>query len=660
MNVNFLLRGSIKKKLFITSTALVVIPIISIIILLNYSLTHKAEEDFLARAGGEMKQVDNVITVLLDSAMLNLDLMSKHAATTQINKSINDYSARTTDTDLKSLSRSPVEAELFNHFRLIGETHPDYIELYMGTKFGGFITNDQGKVKAGYDPRKRPWYNDALQKKGEASVAKAYLSTNGENVTAVVKAFTNSSGEVQFVSGIDISLKRLTEIMNNIKIGQTGYVFLVESDGTVLTHPSRKDLIAKKIESLNIPELTEAVQKNSAIFRYTIDGVEKEGKVLAAHRGGWKLVSVIDRNEIVSSARETMLMIAIVGIAFTLAAILLAYAMANSITSGVRRISSIMQEIAQGGGDLTRRIEIDGDDEIAETARYFNRFLEQLRSLFSDIQQEAAQLTEGVHSINHVLSKLADDFRDLADQSSSNAATIEEITVSIAHIAGNAGEADTLVRDTSQISTESAQTVTEVAEKTGQSAREVEGLSQLLEQLNKHSQEISGITQVIKEIADQTNLLALNAAIEAARAGEQGRGFAVVADEVRKLAERTGSATLQISQMTEGIRSQTGAAVNDMHHTLESAQISVNYSDAAASKISSIQRNMDLVRKKMEEIALSTREEQTATTSMAQSAEHITSRMQRSENELQSATNTLQELDRLAEGLQNKFRSFRM
>ena len=659
MRIATLFGGGIRKKLFLTSTALVVIPILSIIMLINYSVTQKSEQDFLARADGELHQVDNVISILLDNATLNLEMMSSPAQQ-KIDNSITSYANNSAVTELKTLNRGPLEQGLFNHFKLIGDTHPDYVELYMGTRFGGFITNDTGTVKAGYDPRKRPWYADAVGNKGKATIAKAYRSTSGENVTAVVKAYTDASGEVQFASGIDISLKHLSEIMDGIKIGQTGYIFLVERDGTVLTHPKLKDLIAKNVDSLNIPELTEAIKDNKETFRYTLNGVEKEGRVLAASRGGWKIVAVIERNEILSSAHQLMLLVGLVGLGFTLLAIVLAYAMSNRITSGIRRINVIMQEIAQGGGDLTCRIELDGNDEISETARHFNTFLEKLRSLFLDIRGEAARLTDGVHSVNHVLNKLSGDFRTLADQSSSNAATIEQITVSISHIADNANEADNLVKDTSGLSSESAETVAEVAQKAGQSARDVESLSALLEELSKSSQQISGITSVIKDISDQTNLLALNAAIEAARAGEQGRGFAVVADEVRKLAERTGSATQQIAQMTESMLNQTNIAVSDMKQTLLSTQAGSTCSEQAALKIASIQSNMDTVRRKMEEIALSTSEEQSATTSMAQSAEQITGCMQKSEADLQQATDTLQQLDRLAAGLQDKFRSFRM
>jgi|GEM_PF-1932392 len=659
MRITAIFSGGIRKKLFLTSTALVVIPIISIILLINYSVTQKSEQDFLARADGELHQVDNVIAILLDNATLNLEMMSQPAQQ-KVDSSINSYADKTAATDLKTLSRGPLEQGLFNHFKLIGDTHPDYVELYMGSKYGGFITNDLGTVKAGYDPRKRPWYADALANKGKATIAKAYRSTSGENVTAVVKAYTDSSGEVQFASGIDISLKHLSEIMDSIRIGQTGYIFLVEGDGTVLTHPKLKDLIAKNVDSLGIPELTDAIKNNRETFRYTLNGVDKEGRVLLASHGGWKIVAVIERSEILSSAHQLMLIVGLVGLVFTLLAVVLAYAMSRHITSGIVRINRIMQDIAQGSGDLTCRIELDGNDEISETAAHFNRFLEKLRSLFLDIRHEAAHLTEGVHSVNKVLNQLSGDFRMLADQSSSNAATIEQITVSISHIADNANEADSLVKDTSSLSGESALTVAEVAQKAGQSARDVESLSSLLEELSKSSQQISGITNVIKEISDQTNLLALNAAIEAARAGEQGRGFAVVADEVRKLAERTGAATQQIALMTQGMLDQTNAAVSDMKHTLASTHAGSACSGQAAEKIAAIQVNMDKVTRKMEEIALSTNEEQSATTVMAQSAEQMTSRMQKSEADLHTATETLQQLDRLAAGLQDKFRSFRM
>ena len=660
MPFSFLRSGSIKKRLFLSSTALVAVPLVCILVLLNVSLGQKSESEFIARAGGEMKQVDNVIKVMIDNTFYNLESMGQHPAAQRIDATVNSFADKTTPTDLTALTRGEAEKQLHAHFTLMGKTHPENPEFFMGTRYGGFITTQTNKqFAAGYDPRKRPWWSQAMAQRGKPILSKAYFSTIGDFVTSAVKSYNGPDGEVLYIPGIAMSLKQLSEIVGQIRIGETGLLIVTENDGTVLAHPTNKELLGKQIGTLNIAELTEAVAKSTPNFRFMQDGTEKVGLVMDASRAGWKIISVIDRHELLASSRALMSQIFLIGLVFVVAAVLVAFAMAQRITSGISRISQIMQEIARGGGDLTRQIDIAGRDEIAETARHFNTFLASLRTMFAEIRDEAGRLTAGVHTVNGTLDRMSNDFQALADQSSSNAATIEQITVSIAHIADNVSEADELVKSTSQLSEASSASVAEVAAKVEHSAGEVENLAGLLEELNRRAQEISGITQVIKEIADQTNPLALNAAIEAARAGEQGRGFAVVADEVRKLAERTGAATQQINTMTDGIRKETLHAVDTMERTLSSARDGVASSSTAAEGISGIRGNMDAVRSKMDDISHSTREEKSATTLMAQSAEAITGRMQAAEAQLQQATLTLRELDQLAQGLQNKFSSFR-
>jgi methyl-accepting chemotaxis protein len=178
--------------------------------------------------------------------------------------------------------------------------------------------------------------------------------------------------------------------------------------------------------------------------------------------------------------------------------------------------------------------------------------------------------------------------------------------------------------------------------------------------LNHRAQEISGIIQVIKEIADQTNLLALNAAIEAARAGEQGRGFAVVADEVRKLAERTSRATEQITGMIEGVGEETRKAVDNMQNTLDTVRGGADHSTEAAEKITAIRQSMNDVVAKIEEIALATKEQLSATTSMAQAAEKITNQTHHSDSALQRAAEEVRKLNNLAVSLRSLFSNFRL
>nr|WP_314900255.1 extracellular solute-binding protein [uncultured Deefgea sp.] len=353
----------------------------------------------------------------------------------------------------------------------------------------------------------------------------------------------------------------------------------------------------------------------------------------------------------------TILLIGFLGLGALLAGLIFGI---NQLFKPLTQMRDLMRLQATDRGDLMTRLPVNGHGDIADISRAYNESTDKVQRILRDVQREMEGLALGLSELTVVTGQMAKDTHMQSDHAASSAATVEEITVSINHIADSARDMDHVVEETQRLSSNSADSVLRVSEEVGKVSEAVVALTQTMDGLGARSEEISGIIGVIKDIAGQTNLLALNAAIEAARAGEMGRGFAVVADEVRKLAERTSSATVEIAHKIESVGRETQNAVSNMSTTAERVAHSVTMAEDARGHMLGIREHMGSVVSAVRLIAESTQEQSAATHTLASSAERLDVMTQATDSALQQATNTLKNLDERAKRLLKSVGNFKL
>ena len=524
--------------------------------------------------------------------------------------------------------------------------------VYAGTPDKKMVFSKPSEVPAGYDPTQRPWYQGAEQvgDKG-VFVTKPYVDAFTGQLIISIAAAARKEGKTLGVVANDMSIAQIAKEVLSLRLPGEGYAYLLHKDGTILVHPN-KEAILKPVTTL-APELTPERQARAIsegkLFTIVRQDEERLTYLTAIRNSDWVLGISMSKKAVLAPLEQLLLTLLGVLLAVIVIAALLAGTVTRQMLGGLRQIRDRMQDIAKGGSDLTVRLQINSRDEIGDTAQAFNRFLEQTGQMFAALRQEANQLADGVQRLNSAIDTIAGESMHLSETAGSNAASIEEITVAVSHIADNARDVDGMMRDTAALSRRSVSEVGAASAEAEHSVRQVETMAQILHSLDTRSQEIQGIVNVIKGIADQTNLLALNAAIEAARAGEQGRGFAVVADEVRKLAEGTAKATVEIAGMIDAIRNETSAAGQTMEETVATVRRGVEISRDAASRIGDIEQKINEAVSRVGDIALATDEQRDATTAMAQSTEDINNRVMSEDDAIQSARHELGQLAKTAE-----------
>ena len=332
-------------------------------------------------------------------------------------------------------------------------------------------------------------------------------------------------------------------------------------------------------------------------------------------------------------------------------------AVIRSILRPLRTLSAALKN-AQRDNDLTVRAKVDTEDEIGDAMNAFNALMAQWQGTVGTLKQDAARLSVATISVAAAANDIAVKAQAQSEAASSTAASVEEVSVSISQVADHAAETRNIAQTASRLSEDGRDTMRKAAESMGKLAGSVQDSAHMIESLAKRSAEISTIVDVIRDISEQTNLLALNAAIEAARAGEQGRGFAVVADEVRKLAERTGSSTTQISALTAAIHEEVKAAVSQLQQSTSQVDESVRLSGEVEQALAQINEGAGSSRNFIGDIAAAAAEQRAASQDIARHVEQIARMSEESSRAIETASNTARDLERLADAVNAQVAQF--
>ena len=314
----------------------------------------------------------------------------------------------------------------------------------------------------------------------------------------------------------------------------------------------------------------------------------------------------------------------------------------------------------QRDNDLTRQVEVHSQDEIGRIARAFNAMIATLREAVTQAARSSVSLSGASAEMSGFASEIAEASRQQSDSISSTAAAVEQLTVSIETIATGASEAYEIARHSGELSQRGSEVVSGAVSEIHLIDDAVKASAARVEELGRRSGQISAIVKTIKEIADQTNLLALNAAIEAARAGEQGRGFAVVADEVRRLAERTAHATEEITSMISGIQSGVVEAIGSMDQGIARVQDGVKMIGEAGESMRQIQSESQHVVSAVGGISEALGEQRATSTQLAQNVENIAQAVETNSHGTRKIADAALGVDKLAREMQGTMDHFRV
>ncbi|MFB9135514.1 methyl-accepting chemotaxis protein [Vibrio olivae] len=472
------------------------------------------------------------------------------------------------------------------------------------------------------DPRKWGWYINGSAMNGEIFMDNPTVAAaTGANVVSLGKSIQLQGNKV--VLGADVEITDIVKTMTQTILPGEGFMFIANRQGNVFTYRDAS-MLNQPTTKLGIRFAdVQTAAKNASYVEVELNG---EPTILMAKPiEGTELISVvaINRDSLVAPLYDGLIGQIVVTMVIVAICILLFNVLCNILFRPLNNVANALSQIASGDGDLTLRIEVESEDEVGRLAQSFNTFVGSLQQLIGRIRQQADELNHQADDSSQRANQAAQELNLQQQEVAMVATAVTEMASATQEIASHAEQTAHAAQESSQSTRSGHHLVVKTKESIHNLESEVRQASAVISDLDKHAQEISHVLATIQGVAEQTNLLALNAAIEAARAGEQGRGFAVVADEVRVLSQRTHASTEEIKSTIDVLQEITRKAVAFMESSSSLAQGSVEDADQATRALDEINQAVAVISDMATQIATAAEEQSHVTDEITQNVTSI-------------------------------------
>ncbi|WP_223296529.1 methyl-accepting chemotaxis protein [Shewanella pealeana] len=535
-----------------------------------------------------------------------------------------------------------------------------FINLYMGLDNGKVISGDKSvEIPADFDGRTRPWYRDAFNSH-EIITTLPYVDISGDTVVTLAKRF---NGQFSGVLAADLSISYITQQIDNLNIANSGFAFLLDENNNILAFRDRSyaqqdaKRLSQQLTQSNIQTLRNSGEISTIEWQ---DGQDKLISLTQLKGTNWTLGLVEDKNlayqAIEQQIQQSLFAVTILAIII----LLIASVAVNYLFKPLQQLSLAIEALSKGDGDLTQRFAANREDEIGQLERHMNRFLASLQQMIKAISNDTEQLIKQIHESSDIAAKASDGVNGQHQDVDQIATAIHEMSATASEVANHAE----MTANAAQVSTQACIEGNDVIIKSSDSiellSEQLGDASKVVSALEENATEINKILSTIQAIAEQTNLLALNAAIEAARAGEQGRGFAVVADEVRVLSHRTQDSTEEIRAMITTLQQNSQQAVASMASSTDIAHSSVEFANQAKQSLESITDSITEISDMATQIASAAEEQRAVSEDISRNTQAISDTSHQLSSQTQEVTDNAVQMLQTSSSLSERVSRFKI